>query len=49
MSNKTKAWLKRIADANHVTQEEVIAYLRKLSHTNGVIHHLDLVAPDAEG
>lgn len=47
MNNKTKEWLKRIAAANHVKQDEVIAYLRKLSHTNGVIHHLDLVSPEA--
>ena len=44
MSKKTKAWLKQIANANHVTQEEVIAYLRKLSHSEKVIHHLDLAA-----
>ena len=44
MNKKTKAWLKQIAKANHTTQEDVMTYLRKLSHSEKVIHHLDLTA-----
>lgn len=43
MSKKTQEWLKRIAEANNVTQEDVLAYLRELSHARKVTHHLNLV------
>ena len=48
MRKQTKAWLKRIAKANQVTQEEVLTYLRELSHSKKVIHHLDLAATPPE-
>ena len=42
MKKTTKAWLAKIAKLNGVTEEEVLQYLRNLSHAEKVIHHLKL-------
>ena len=42
MKQTTKDWIAKIAKANGVTEEEVLRYLRNLSHGNRVIHHLVL-------
>ena len=42
MKESTKKWLEKIAKANGTTAEEVLKYLRSLSSTGMVIHHLKL-------
>lgn len=46
-SEKTRAWIARVAEKNGVTQEEVLRYLRALSSGRKVIYHLDLVQVSA--
>lgn len=42
MKNTTKEWLEKIAKLNGVTVEDVLRYLRSLSDSKRVIHHLRL-------
>ena len=42
MKKTTKEWVAKIAKVNGVTEEEVLRYLRNLSHGDKVIHHLKL-------
>ena len=42
MKSTTKAWLEKIAKLNGVTVEDVLHYLRLLSNSPRVIHHLRL-------